>query len=247
MRRALTVAVALLACGVSRGTKSHHAEQLRLDVRAQTKKNKGITGNGTAVIFRTHVLDASVLGLLQRALRDLAWSHHVCVMFDKDKLKRDHAQQFVELAAQKAGLPADVAGRVEQFGTAAHDYRDRYSKHPLFAAHQDDFKLKYYHPEVSFILWWKAHQHEFEYVYGIEYDVGFTGNLSSFTRAHDRADARDLLAYLVGWRPYTGWWAWSKTMGPARQLVDAGYGAAIFMPVVRCIHSLARTSSQLFF
>ena len=84
-------------------------------------------------------------------------------------------------------------------------------------------------------------------MYGIEYDVGFTGNLSSFTRAHDRADARDLLAYLVGWRPYTGWWAWSKTMGPARQLVDAGYGAAIFMPVVRCIHSLARTSSQLFF
>ena len=36
-----TVAVALLACDVSRGTKSHHAEQLRLDVRAQTKKNKG--------------------------------------------------------------------------------------------------------------------------------------------------------------------------------------------------------------
>ena len=35
-----TVAVALLACDVSRGTKSHHAEQLRLDVRAQTKKNK---------------------------------------------------------------------------------------------------------------------------------------------------------------------------------------------------------------
>ena len=80
--------------------------------------------------------------------------------------------------------------------------------------------------------------------YGIEYDVGFTGNLSSFTRAHDQTDARDLLAYLVGWRPFTGWWAWSKTMGPARQLVDAGYGAAIFMPVVRCIHSLARTSSR---
>ena len=86
-----TVAVALLACDVSRGTKSHHAEQLRLDVRAQTKKNKGITGNGTAVIFRTHVLDASVLSLLSRTLRDLAWSHHVCFMFDKDKLKPEYA------------------------------------------------------------------------------------------------------------------------------------------------------------
>ena len=241
MRRALAVAGALprvrrLARDEEPPRRAAAARRARDDAEEQ-----GLTGNGTAVIFRTHVLCASVLGLLQRALREIAWSHHVCVMFDKDKLKRDHAQQFVELATQKAGLPAAVAGRVELFGTAARDYRERYSKHPLFAAHQDDFKLKYY-PEVSFILWWKAHQHEFEYVYGIEYDVAASRATSRASRARTiRADARDLLAYLVGWRPYTGWWAWSKTMGPARQLVDAGYGAAIFMPVVRS-YTLSRTN-----
>ena len=229
-RQAVAVAVlALLSCALSHVSKTHHAEQLRLDVRGTSQKNKGLVGNSTAVIFRTHVLDASVLALFERLLKDLAWSRHVCFMYDRDKLSKSHAQAFVDLAVSKAGVSA-----VELFGTAAKDYRERYTRHRLFQDSDDDYKLKYYHPEVSFILWWQKHQQQFRWIYGVEYDVGYTGNLSHFLDAHDHGgDERDLLAYLVGWRPFSGWWAWSKVSKSAKKLVDNGEGAAIFMPVVR--------------
>ena len=41
----------------------------------------------TAVLFRTHLLDATVLAILRRLLADVRSEHHVAVIYDSDVLR----------------------------------------------------------------------------------------------------------------------------------------------------------------
>ena len=131
----------------------------------------------TAVLFRTHLLDATVLAILRRLLADVRSEHHVAVIYDSDVLRRGDVRDFVARAlaadgARAAGAAdaAGAGGAVELFGVAAEDYvagfrgrckggaagraaaGDNGSScvHPFLGeARANPFKLKHDHPEVK--------------------------------------------------------------------------------------------------
>ena len=105
--------------------------------------------------------------------------------------------------------------------------------HPFLGeARSNPFKLKHDHPEVAYVLYARAHPARWRWLYGVEYDVAYSGNFSNFVRAH--ATARpdtDLLAYQVGWRE-PGCWHWTRMSAEAKRYVrDAT--AALYGPLVR--------------
>ena len=188
----------------------------------------------TAVLFRTHVLDATVLALLRRLLADvLGGAHHVAVLFDRDALAEDAVRAFVDVAAGGGAR----GGAVELFGVGAADYVEGFGgkRGRPFAAEalNSPFKLKHDHPDVAYVLWRRAHRAAFRWVYAVECDVGFSGNFSAFVGAHDAARSEDLLAFHVGWRP-VGWPFSARMSAEARALVGGPDGwAAWYAPLAR--------------
>lgn len=228
----------------------------------------------TAVLFRTHLLDPTTLVLLRRLLEDVRRSCHVALIYDADLLTEPAVRSFVAQALSGGNWTTrdgGGSGGVELFGVSVSDYvsgfQGRGTRPFEGEASSSPYKVKHNHPEVAYVLWARAHRGAFRFVYGVEYDVAFSGNFSDFVRAHE-SDPRDLLAIQVsrarrivmcagkryalggsgspqvGWRDADNWFYTHMSTDAKRYVGDAT--AALYGPILRYSDRLLALLGRLY-
>ena len=103
----------------------------------------------TAVLFRTHLLDATVLELLRRLVADLRASCRLVLIFDADVIDAAAAAAFAANASS-----ADDGAALELFGVSTADYVAGFQSSRAFsaAATRSSFQLKHDNPEVGRVV-----------------------------------------------------------------------------------------------
>lgn len=178
------------------------------------------------VIYRTHVADPLTLRLLRALSASLAEAeaYELCVLYDSDALPRAEAA-FGGVAAKFVGLGLEKL-------------LERYPRiKPRTVIVKSHYQQLAYAYAVDAVAKDGA---AFDYVWGVEHDVGLTGGrwLALFEH-HDTRDPRDLLAWHVGWTPRTdpvhggGLWNAGSTYGPEFLRSSAKDAAFLFGSIVR--------------